>query len=86
MNFCGCGCRRGALLGSRLLGLLEHPAQLLHQPGGWFYYFTNKTIVGGFLGGLIGVEFTKKCLGVTANSGDLMVFPILPGLGIGRLG
>ena len=80
------GAAAGALLGSRLLGLLEHPDLLLHPPGGWLYYFTNKTIVGGFLGGLVGVELTKKRLGVTASSGDLMVFPLLLGLSIGRLG
>jgi len=80
------GAAAGALLGSRLLGLLEHPELLLDPPGGWVYYFTNKTIVGGFLGGLLGVELTKKRLGVTASSGDLMVFPLLLGLGIGRLG
>ncbi|GAB3573660.1 prolipoprotein diacylglyceryl transferase [Hymenobacter daeguensis] len=80
------GAAAGALLGSRLLGLLEHPELLLHPPGGWLYYFTNKTIVGGFLGGLIGVEVTKKHLGVTASSGDLMVFPLILGLAIGRLG
>ena len=80
------GAALGALLGSRALGLLEHPAQLLHPPGGWLYYFTNKTIVGGFLGGLVGVELTKKRLGIRSSSGDLMVFPLLLGLGIGRLG
>ena len=80
------GAAAGALLGSRLLGLLEHPELLAHPTGGWLYYFTNKTIVGGFLGGLIGVELTKKRLGITASSGDLMVFPLLLGLSIGRLG
>jgi phosphatidylglycerol:prolipoprotein diacylglycerol transferase len=80
------GAAAGALLGSRALGLLEHPALLLHPPGGWLYYFTNKTIVGGFLGGLVGVELTKKYLGIRTSSGDLMVFPLLLGLGIGRLG
>ncbi|TYZ14521.1 diacylglyceryl transferase [Hymenobacter lutimineralis] len=80
------GCAAGALLGSRVLGLLEHPALLAHPPGGWLYYFTNKTIVGGLLGGLIGVELTKKLLGVTASSGDLMVYPILLGMCLGRLG
>ncbi|MGI4875387.1 MAG: prolipoprotein diacylglyceryl transferase family protein [Janthinobacterium lividum] len=80
------GAAAGALLGSRLLGLLEHPALLGHPPGGWLYYFTNKTIVGGFLGGLLGVELLKKRLGIRASSGDLMVFPLLLGLGIGRLG
>jgi len=80
------GAAAGALLGSRVLGLLEHPALLLHPPGGWLYYFTNKTIVGGFLGGLVGVELTKKYLGIRTSSGDLMVLPLLLGLGIGRLG
>ena len=80
------GAAAGALLGSRLLGLLEHPALLLHPPGGWLYYATNKTIVGGFLGGLVGVELVKKRLRITASSGDLMVFPLLLGLGIGRVG
>ncbi|WP_151088261.1 prolipoprotein diacylglyceryl transferase [Hymenobacter baengnokdamensis] len=80
------GAATGALLGSRLLGLLEHPALLLHPPGGWLYYTTNKTIVGGFLGGLVGVELTKKRLGIRASSGDLMVFPLALGLAIGRLG
>lgn len=80
------GCAAGALLGSRVLGLLEHPELLANPPGGWLYYFTNKTIVGGLLGGLVGVELTKKRLGVTTSSGDLMVFPVLLGMGIGRLG
>jgi len=80
------GAAAGALLGSRALGLLEHPALLLHPPGGWLYYFTNKTIVGGFLGGLVGVELTKRYLGIKTSSGDLMVFPLLLGLAIGRLG
>ncbi|WP_400190548.1 prolipoprotein diacylglyceryl transferase family protein [Hymenobacter sp. B81] len=80
------GAAAGALLGSRLLGLLEHPAQLLHPPGGWLYYFSNKTIVGGLLGGLIGVEQTKKRLGVTASSGDLMVFPLILAMVLGRTG
>lgn len=46
----------------------------------------NKTIVGGFLGGLIGVELTKKQIGVKVSSGDLMVYPIILAMIIGRLG
>ena len=80
------GCATGALLGSRLLGLLEHPELLANPPGGWLYYATNKTIVGGLLGGLVGVELTKSRLGITASSGDLMVFPIVLAMCVGRLG
>ena len=46
----------------------------------------NKTIVGGMLGGLIGVELTKKRLGVTVSSGDMMVYPLILAMVIGRTG
>ncbi|MCC2546500.1 prolipoprotein diacylglyceryl transferase [Hymenobacter sp. BT175] len=80
------GAAAGALLGSRVLGLLEHPELLADPPGGYLYYFTNKTIVGGLLGGLVGVELIKKYLGVTASSGDLMVYPLILAMVLGRLG
>jgi len=80
------GAAAGVLLGSRILGLLEHSDLLLDPLGRPIYYFTNKTIVGGLLGGLVGVELTKKYLGVTASSGDLMVYPLLLGMGLGRVG
>ena len=46
----------------------------------------NKTVVGGFLGGLFGVEITKKMIGEKKSSGDLFVKPILLALIIGRIG
>lgn len=78
------GAVTGALLGSRLLGLLEHPA--LWASARPIDLLAGKTVVGGLLGGLVGVEWTKRRLGVTASSGDLMVYPLLLGLGIGRVG
>jgi len=38
------------------------------------------------LGGLIGVELVKKKIGVTASSGDLMVYPLILAMIIGRTG
>ena len=67
----------GALLGSRLLGLFEHPYLLRHPSGLWFCYLTNRTIMGGSLGGLVGVGLTQKCLGITASFG---IFPYDCGL------
>jgi len=46
----------------------------------------GKTIVGGLLGGLIGVEIAKALLHVRRSTGDLFVFPILTALAIGRIG
>ena len=38
------------------------------------------------LGGLIGVELTKKRLGVAVSSGDLIVYPLILAMIIGRTG
>lgn len=42
--------------------------------------------MGGFLGGLVGVEWIKKRIGEKKSSGDLLVQPILLALLIGRVG
>ncbi len=76
----------GALIGSRLIGTLEDLPSFLNSENKAQYIFSNKTIVGGFLFGLLAVEGIKKYLKITASSGDLMVYPILIGLIIGRIG
>lgn len=67
----------GAALGARLLAGLENPAE---------FTLAGKTIVGGLLGGLIGVEMVKKLLGETQRTGDLFAAPLALGIGIGRIG
>lgn len=76
----------GALIGSRLVGGLEDPAALAKAPNPWIYLYTNKTVVGGFLGGLFGVELVKRCIGEKKSSGDLFTYPMILALLIGRLG
>jgi prolipoprotein diacylglyceryltransferase len=78
------GAAFGALVGSHLVGVLENPLLLPHF--NLVYLMGNKTIVGGMLGGLIGVEITKKQIGVTVSSGDLMVYPLILAMIIGRIG
>lgn len=80
------GAAAGALIGSRVLGALEDPALLAWNWRSLFIAFNNRTIVGGLLGGLMGVEVTKKLVGVNQRSGDLFVFPIILGMIIGRIG
>jgi phosphatidylglycerol---prolipoprotein diacylglyceryl transferase len=48
--------------------------------------FGGKTIVGGLLGGLAGVEIAKKIAGVTRSTGDRFVLPLLVAMSIGRIG
>lgn len=83
------GAAAGGLLGSRIAGVLENPAYILSSASfaeKLLYIFSNKTIAGGLLGGLLGVEFTKKLIGVRTSSGDLMTYPLLLGIIIGRIG
>lgn len=76
----------GALIGSRVLGLLEqapltHPAvSQLFMPGG------GKTVVGGLLGGWLGVEIAKKFSGISTRTGDLFALPLCVGIAVGRIG
>ena len=78
------GAMLGALIGSRLIAVLETP-QVLHHLS-FSVLYQSKTIVGGLLGGLFGVELIKKIIGVNIASGDIYVIPILVALIIGRIG
>jgi prolipoprotein diacylglyceryltransferase len=78
------GAMIGALIGSRFFAFLETPSMLKNLS--WLAIYQSKTVAGGFLGGLFGVEITKKIVGVVQASGDLYVFPIVIALFIGRIG
>ena len=74
------GAAIGALLGARFLAWISAPELTLAA------FFAGKTIVGGLLGGLIGVEITKKLIGVRTSTGDLFVYPLIVAMIIGRIG
>lgn len=76
----------GALLGSRVLGLLQQAprvhiawTQMLTPDGG-------KTIVGGLLGGWLAVEMAKKLQGISIRTGDMFAVPLCTGIAVGRVG
>ncbi|KQN35832.1 diacylglyceryl transferase [Pedobacter sp. Leaf41] len=78
------GAMLGALIGSRVVAVLETPA-ILGQLN-FSILYQSKTIIGGLLGGLFGVELIKKIIGVHIASGDIYVVPIIIALFIGRIG
>jgi phosphatidylglycerol---prolipoprotein diacylglyceryl transferase len=78
------GAAAGALIFSRLIGIFEDPEKL--SALNLQYLLANKTIVGGLVGGLIGTEITKKYLGVSNSSGDLLTYPLILAMIIGRTG
>lgn len=67
----------GAAIGMRLLYALSNWGA---NP------FSGKTVVGGLLGGLVGVEVAKKFAGITRSTGDLFVMPAIAAMCIGRIG
>ncbi len=77
----------GALIGAKVLVLLQH-IDLLWQNWQQFLLLLiqGKTIVGAMLGGLIGVELTKKMIGVKRSTGDAFVYPLIVGTAVGRIG
>ncbi|TCZ74813.1 prolipoprotein diacylglyceryl transferase [Flaviaesturariibacter aridisoli] len=76
----------GSLLGSHLIGSLERPYELAMSKNLLLYVAGNKTVLGGFLGGLLGVELTKMIIGEQRASGDLFVYPMILALIVGRIG
>jgi len=76
----------GAAIGSKVLYWFEDPQQLLQRWNDYVYLMGGKTIVGGLLGGLIGVELMKQRLGITRSTGDDMTLPLIMGIAIGRIG
>lgn len=76
----------GALIGSRLVGVLENPVDFFNSSNKFQYIFSNKTIVGGLLFSLFAVELLKLKLGIKTSSGDIMTYPIILALIIGRIG
>jgi prolipoprotein diacylglyceryltransferase len=78
------GAMIGALIGSRLIAVLENPEALNYIT--FMSLYQSKTVAGGFLGGLFGVEMAKKLVKVTIASGDIYVFPIIIAVFIGRIG
>lgn len=68
------GALAGAVIGAKLLVIAQY-INLLGEDWRWFalVVLQGKTIVGALLGGLIGVEVTKKRIGVSRSTGDSFV-------------
>jgi phosphatidylglycerol---prolipoprotein diacylglyceryl transferase len=76
----------GAALTSKLLGFVEHPELWSLTAKNPVYFLAAKSILGGLLGGIIGVEIAKAVVGIRRSTGDIYVFPLLVAIMIGRIG
>ena len=67
----------GALIGAKILAWAQHPqTTLLAVTDEPVLLFGGKTIVGGLLGGMAGIELAKKALGIEKRTGDALVIPL----------
>lgn len=80
------GAALGAGLGSHLVHLLDELPLWLAGQVTLQSLLSGKSLVGGLLGGLLGVEFAKKLVGEQRSTGDLFVLPLCLGILLGRLG
>ncbi len=77
----------GGLVGAKALVLLQHIDLLWGDAAAWvLLLFQGKTVVGGLLGAIVGVEITKHYIGVKQSTGDAFVTPLIFGMMIGRVG
>ena len=75
----------GAALGSKLLHVAEHLPILLERRE-LALWIGGKSVLGGFLGGTLAVELTKRAIGWRRSTGDAWVPALVVGLVIGRIG
>ena len=76
----------GALLGSRILGLLEEDPTSALTLKQFFTPSGGKTIAGGIIGAWLCVEIVKKFQGIRTRTGDLFAIPLCIGIAVGRIG
>jgi phosphatidylglycerol:prolipoprotein diacylglycerol transferase len=76
----------GALIGARVLGVLDEAPRVHITLGLMFSASGGKTVVGGLLGGWLAVEFVKKLVGICTRTGDLFAVPLCIGIAVGRIG
>ena len=73
----------GAALGARGLAWLANPDATYDLSS---VLLGGKTIVGGLIGGLIGVELVKLAMGIRRSTGDLYAPALAVAIAIGRIG
>jgi phosphatidylglycerol:prolipoprotein diacylglycerol transferase len=75
-----------AFFGAKLVYLAAEGWLHWHDPNRWIQLATGKTIVGGLLGGYLGVELSKRCLGYTSATGDWFALMTPITIIMGRIG
>jgi phosphatidylglycerol---prolipoprotein diacylglyceryl transferase len=78
----------GAMLGARLTDMADAARVAVIQNIGLvhYFFFGGKTIVGAIAGGIVGIEIMKWYKKQPRSTGDMITFPLIYGIIIGRVG
>lgn len=76
----------GGILGAKVPYLFANAKLFLAGVRDPEALFAGRTLLGGFLGGILAVRLTKARLGITARKGDALVPALGLGLAVGRVG
>ena len=80
------GAIAGAALGSKVAYWLYDPVYAFGDFPDPRRLLEGKSILGGLLGGLCGVEAAKRVAGISGSTGDRFVLPLTVGMVLGRIG
>jgi phosphatidylglycerol:prolipoprotein diacylglycerol transferase len=82
------GAFLGGILGAKILIWILNWETIINSSGlELFNYILNgRTIIGAIIGGFLGVEITKKCLGIKTSTGNAFAPALAIGVAIGRIG
>ncbi len=88
MQWVSVGALVGAVFGSKLGMLLFESADSWHEHlrRALSFDFSGRTVVGGLIGGYLGVEATKRWVGIQQSTGDGWAVALPVAQGIGRIG
>lgn len=76
----------GAAVGGKIVFWLAEPTVTLEHASDVAFWLGGKSVVGGLVGAIAAVEWTKRRLGISTPTGDVFVVPLAVGIGIGRIG
>lgn len=80
------GVVAGAAIGSKIAYWLYDPVYAFADFPDARRLLEGKSILGGLLGGLVGVELVKPFAGIRGSTGDAFVLPLTVGMIVGRIG